>query len=128
MGEYRCHRCGAAWESQARQPGVKEICDACGAYLHCCKNCSHHRRDRHNQCYIPNTDWVGDRATLNFCDEFSFQVCRHATVDDDGGTARSAAQALLGETGETTPTLDQLFDDARGTASPPRDFDALFGE
>lgn len=126
MGDFRCHKCDAAWESQARQPGVKEICERCGAYLHCCKNCTHHRPSMHNQCYIPNTDWVSDRAGLNFCDEFTFRTHKDskANANDD---ARAQAEALLGSDEGKAPSLDDLFGDVKSEDDPKDDFDKLFG-
>ena len=34
-----CHQCGAPWISDKKRPAVKEMCEACDAYLHCCMNC-----------------------------------------------------------------------------------------
>lgn len=68
----QCHKCGAEWTDTLKQPGPKDFCTHCTAFLHCCKNCRFFAPGRHNQCQIPNTEWVGDRAGLNFCDEFEF--------------------------------------------------------
>jgi hypothetical protein len=81
-------------------------------YLHCCLNCRHHLPRAHNQCYIPNTEWVGDRKGPNFCEEFEF---RDRSVSGDAAheeSARSAFNTLFGD------------DDARET---PKGFDDLFG-
>lgn len=68
----RCHRCGAPWVSDKTQPGVKEYCDTCSSYYHCCLNCRFHDTSRPNECYIPGTEGIADRAGANFCDEFEF--------------------------------------------------------
>jgi len=107
-----CHKCGREWTGHRRQVGVKEVCEGCGAYLHCCKNCRHHDRSRPNQCRVPNTDTVVDRAGLNFCDEFQFR--EGAAAGGDSGTetqARDAFGALFGDSDAPvkSPTLDDLF-------------------
>ncbi len=111
-----CHRCGTEWVSDKRQPGVKETCVKCGAYLHCCLNCRFHDPHAHNECYIPNTEWVGDRKGANFCDEFEFRDTQpgedenHSEVKRE--KARKALEALLGDAGATgskPKSLDDLF-------------------
>ena len=110
-----CHRCGKEWVSEKRAPGSKETCPACDAYLHCCKNCRHHAPGRHNQCFIPNTEWVGDRAGMNFCDEFEFSDSDSAGASSASGLqAQSALDSLFGgdereERGRSA--LDKLFGD-----------------
>ncbi len=93
----RCHKCAAEWHNEKRQPGVKECCEKCSAYLHCCLNCRFHDRSAHNECYIPNTDWVGDKRRANFCDQFEFA---DKEVDTGGDSkkdqAKEAFDALLG--------------------------------
>lgn len=99
-----CYRCGKEWVSDKRQPGVKEFCDACMAYLHCCLNCRFHDPHLHNQCKIPNTEWVGDRAGGNFCDEFEF-VDAEAKVDTTKGKqeAKDAFLGLFGASDDDSP-------------------------
>ncbi len=70
---FHCFNCQAQWESSLRQPAVKETCDQCGAYLHCCRNCRFHRKGYPNACYIPDTEKIADKARANFCDEFEFR-------------------------------------------------------
>ena len=114
----QCHNCGREWVTQKRVkvPGVKETCEGCGAYLHCCLNCRFHDLSAHNQCAIPNTEWVADRENANFCDQFEW---RHA------GAGREQAKAG----GESRRTLDALFgdDDASARGEDQPDFDSLFG-
>ena len=94
----RCHRCGTAWDSEKRVPGVKEFCEKCSGYLHCCLNCKHHNPAYHNQCAIPNTDWVGDKAGTNFCDEFEFMDAQAAAKDDVKiASAKNALDDLFGD-------------------------------
>lgn len=113
----KCHRCGAEWDSVKRVPGVKEFCAKCSAYLHCCLNCRHHNPAYHNQCAIPNTDWVGDKAGANFCDEFEFKDAEALSKDANAaGSARSA--------------LDNLFGDAAAPSDSEKldQFKKLFGD
>jgi hypothetical protein len=92
-----CFRCKKEWKSDKRVPGVKESCESCGAYLHCCKNCRHHDPKAHNQCLIPNTEWVGDREGCNFCDEFEFPLSTSSTpAAPDKDKARAALEGLFG--------------------------------
>lgn len=94
----RCHACGAPWVSEKKQPGVKEFCEQCDAYLHCCLNCRFYDPSKHNACAIPNTDWVGDKTAACFCDEFEF-ADRDAPVRPDAkrDEARSALDRLFGD-------------------------------
>jgi len=113
----RCHRCGQEWVSEKKQPAVKEFCANCSAYLHCCLNCRFHDPGAHNECYISTTEWVGDKAGCNFCDEFEFA---DADAEDRAGSARARAR----------DKLEDLF----GSGGAPRDddyrsrLDQLFGD
>jgi len=113
----RCHRCGREWEGGKRQPAVKDFCEGCSAYLHCCLNCRFYDKSAHNQCYIPNTEWVGDKEGANFCDEFEFADAD--AVGPDGtqqGKAKSKLDALFGEKSDASEDR------------APSDFDKLFGD
>lgn len=109
----RCHNCGAAWVSEKKAPGPKEYCETCSAYLHCCLNCRFHTPGRHNECAIPETDWVGDRAGANFCDQFEFRDGEDGLPADDQEMG-AAFKALFGDI--ETPrkagplSFDDLFD------------------
>ena len=98
----QCHACGAEWTAQKKQPGFKEFCDSCSGYLHCCMNCKHHNPGLHNECAISTTDWVGDRESTNFCDDFEFKD----STSSDGGTeqqgARDKLDALFGDSEEAS--------------------------
>ncbi len=94
----QCHACGAVWEDEVKkQPGPKDICGGCSAYLHCCLNCLYYEPGVHNDCYIPTTEWVGDKAGCNFCDEFTFADAADAgTETRPGDSARNALDELFG--------------------------------
>jgi len=70
----------------------------------------------HNHCRIPNTEWVGDRAGANFCDEFEFadsEACSPEAVEHD--QARQAFGALFGNE-EAAPKPARSLDDLLGGA------------
>jgi len=112
-----CHRCKREWVSEKKQPAVKEFCENCTAYLHCCLNCRFYDEHAHNKCRIPTTDWVGDRAGCNFCDEFDFADAdtdsKESGADDN---ARKALHGLFGDADEKPAPkgvggFDKLFSD-----------------
>jgi hypothetical protein len=107
----KCHNCGTEWVSEKKVPGVKEFCEKCSGYLHCCLNCRHYNPAYHNQCAIPTTDWVGDKAGANFCDEFEFKDTVAALRDaGEADAARKALEGLFGDTVAPSDTekLDQF--------------------
>lgn len=106
-----CHVCGTPWESPKRQPGVKETCPTCSAYLHCCLNCKHHLPGAHNECYIPNTEFIADRRAANFCDEFEFADAEMKRTDETKKEAAKAALDTLFGAPEEKPKnlLDDFF-------------------
>lgn len=99
----QCHKCGAPWVSEKRQPGVKEYCEKCSAYLHCCLNCRFHDKSRPNQCQIPNTEAVADRAGANFCDEFEFADRQSAGPAADKKEVRKSFDSLFGDNQQEPP-------------------------
>ncbi|MBI2431860.1 MAG: hypothetical protein HYV26_03205 [Candidatus Hydrogenedentes bacterium] len=120
-----CHRCGAPWETGKKIPAVKEFCGKCSAYLHCCLNCRFHDTSRPNQCRIPNTDQVADRAGANFCDEFEFEDTE--AVRSEEAALESSRQTLTALFGEGQPSsaggLESLFGEER---PKQKSFDDLF--
>jgi hypothetical protein len=110
----RCHKCGTEWVSEKRQPGFRDTCPQCTAYLHCCLNCRFHDPHAHNQCYIPNTEWVGDRRGGNFCEEFEFRdaVINGEIPEKKQEQARKVLEGLFGEdvvSSRKPKSLDDLF-------------------
>lgn len=106
----QCHQCKTPWVSEKKQPGPKEFCDSCGAYIHCCLNCRFYNPAKHNECAIGTTDWVGDKAGLNFCDEFEFS-------DADANNSEKLEEGRVG--------LDALFGDESPVGKPKTGRDAL---
>ena len=66
----KCFRCGFPWTGHRSQPRSREVCDACGAYLHSCVNCHSFDHVLTNSCRLPHTSFVGSRDSLNYCEDF----------------------------------------------------------
>src|SRR5439155_25334097 len=64
-----CHHCGAVHSDAVR---FRDTCETCQAYLHCCRNCRLYSPGSHNNCLSSATEFVGDAAAINFCDELEF--------------------------------------------------------
>jgi len=89
----RCHRCGAT--SATERVGVREVCTACGAFLHCCRNCDFYSPGLHNDCRELNAERVADKEHANFCDYFRpVAGTAPARTDDPAGT-RARLDALF---------------------------------
>jgi hypothetical protein len=81
----RCFSCNAASDTAAgERVGFRDVCDACDADLHVCRNCTLHDPAAHNECREPNAERVGDRERANRCEYF-------APSDRGGGKAAKAA-------------------------------------
>ena len=94
------------------QPGVKETCEGCGEYLHCCLNCKFYDTTKPCDCYIPNIDPVKDKEKFNFCDEFAFRDADESVGQEDSGRG----------------DFDALFSEKAEEDSKPKSFDDLFSE
>lgn len=68
----KCWSCGAELDDPplGKLP-FREVCDKCGAYLHCCVNCRHYKPGLPNDCKVPGTEPISDRERFNLCEEFS---------------------------------------------------------
>ena len=94
----QCHYCGVEWNSDKAVPGVKEFCEHCDAYLHCCLNCRYYDPAVAQQCAIPNIEYIADKAGASFCDEFEFRVTQGGAKTDSGeARARAAFSAMFGD-------------------------------
>jgi hypothetical protein len=87
-----CHRCGT---DVARDTvGVRDVCDRCHAYLHCCLNCDFYEPGAHNDCREPNTEVVADKEDGNFCDYFHLAAVSRAPRSQ-AGDARAKLEELF---------------------------------
>jgi hypothetical protein len=84
----RCHRC--AGEVSSARVGVRDLCDRCQAYLHCCRNCELYQPGAHNDCHEPGAEPIADKEQGNFCDFF-----RLATAAAKPAAVRDRARAEL---------------------------------
>ncbi len=67
-----CWHCGAPLLDEAKSRlSFRAVCEKCNSALHCCINCKHYKPGLPNDCEIPGTDPIYDRAKNNFCEEFS---------------------------------------------------------
>ena len=105
----QCHQCGEPWEDAKAQPGVKDICEKCSAYLHCCLNCKYFDPKMSKQCYIPETQLVSDKESCNFCGEFEFADAAGQSEKSRGQeSARNRLDALFGDSGDDASADEQL--------------------
>ncbi len=90
----KCYRCSTRWNGVGSQPRAREVCEGCGAYLHCCLNCQ--RFDHQNRnCSLPHTSFVGSRDTLNYCEEFRMADTRLLAMEEKVSRARSTWEELF---------------------------------
>jgi hypothetical protein len=110
-----CHRCGA--EVGVSAVGVRDVCERCRAYLHCCRNCEFYEPGAHNDCREPNAEVVADKEQGNFCDYFRFSSAPRAADSSVGGSGRSrdrdererSATPTPRRTNDVRSQLDALF-------------------
>lgn len=89
-----CWRCGAAIDPR-RRVGRRDACLACGADLHCCRNCRFHEPTMHNECREPQAERQVDKDRGNFCEWFSLGATR--ATDDKAAAARARLDAMFGK-------------------------------
>jgi hypothetical protein len=92
-----CHRCGA--EVTLETIGVRDTCEKCRAYLHCCRNCEHHSPGMHNDCRETRAELVADKEQGNFCDFFRAAAAPRGRETKRGGDARAALDRLFKKKG-----------------------------
>ena len=68
-----CHQFGGPWDD-TRSLGFREDCLACGAPLHCCKNCRFYAPASYEWCGEPQArdEKPRDPEEANRCDYFLF--------------------------------------------------------
>ncbi len=81
----KCYKCQRPYV-EPEGPGFQDVCEGCGSYLHCCKNCHFHDPNQHNQCTEPTAEYVSDPNGMNRCEYFRFRAAGGPReLDDDGG-------------------------------------------
>ncbi len=66
----RCYRCSASLAFVERI-GRRDLCEGCGAYLHCCRNCTFYEPGCYNECREPQAERQVDKEAGNFCEYFT---------------------------------------------------------
>ena len=86
-----CHQCGESFTRE--RVGVRDVCDRCAAYLHCCRNCDFYAPGTAKACREPNAELVADKTQGNFCDYFRPAPARPEAAQTN--SARAALDALF---------------------------------
>jgi len=68
-----CYKCGKNFE-EGYQPARQDVCESCGAAVHCCLNCRFYDESAHNKCSEPQSEWVTDKEKGNFCHYFQLRA------------------------------------------------------
>jgi hypothetical protein len=90
-----CRKCGRSHEGTV---GFKAVCEGCGAWLHCCLQCSLYDSGA-RRCRSSTTDPVRDRDTMNYCEEFRASGAPPGEDGDGRDGARSRFMDLFGGEG-----------------------------
>lgn len=78
-----CYRCGAD-TGLSGKTGFNQVCPACNAYLHCCKNCRFFDGRASGGCREPQAELVSDKEKGNHCEYFEFVAgSRAGTIGQD---------------------------------------------
>ena len=88
----QCHRCGTAITRE--RVGVRDVCDRCSAFLHCCRNCEFYEPGAANDCREPTAERVADKEQGNFCDFFR-SVAERPAPSAPSSASRAALDALF---------------------------------
>jgi hypothetical protein len=110
----KCWNCGSSYEppSWGKMP-FRAYCEKCQAALHCCRNCVYFKPGLPNDCAIPGTDFIADRAAANLCEEFK----AHGQGPTKCGDPSEASKRLFGQEEEELRKED-----------PKKGFNSLFKE
>ncbi len=86
----RCYKCQKPY-LETHAPGVQEVCEGCGSYVHCCHNCRFYDAYASNHCREPQADPVTDPHDMNHCEYFIFRDAgtRDRPDPEDPGLARA---------------------------------------
>lgn len=96
----RCSACGVGIElASGERVGFRDSCDACGADLHVCLNCTHHDPAAYNECRESSAERVSARDRANRCDYFTPREGGPAPGSDEPSEAHSALDALFKKPG-----------------------------
>lgn len=65
-----CWKCAKLISDAPVKIGFRALCPHCGIDLHTCLGCSYYAPGKPNDCAVPGTEYVRDRESSNFCEEF----------------------------------------------------------
>lgn len=107
----KCWKCGAEQETPSdKKISFRALCEKCGAWLHCCKNCRNYKPGLPNDCAIPGTEYIADREANNYCEEYQLL----GTGPLKTGDVNEAARRLFGD------------EENKKEGTPKNPFDSLF--
>ncbi len=69
-----CWKCRKLVSELSVKVGFRFHCLHCGIDLHTCAGCRYYVLGKPNDCAVPNTDFIRDRETMNFCEEFTPKI------------------------------------------------------
>ena len=75
-----CWKCGKQVSEGQVKIAFRALCIHCEIDLHCCKNCRYYSPGKPNDCAVPGTEFIRDRETFNFCEEFKPRIASSPTT------------------------------------------------
>ena len=121
-----CWKCGQDASEHPQPLSTYAECSACGAYLHCCRTCSHWNPKLRISCEETRAEEVKDRETANFCQWFTTTSKVHQSQIESASAqaARDQLTNLFSHDGaasnvsdsrtNTHEELEQLFSKVSG--------------
>jgi hypothetical protein len=101
----RCHQCSAdAGPVEGLDPAA--VCSACGAALHCCRNCAHFDTGARWECREAIPAAVLDKTSANSCELFKANTVLDATGRRAGGLSGGGGAA---SPSDARAAFDNLF-------------------
>jgi hypothetical protein len=94
---WECRACGGELSARERV-GRRDVCPACGADLHACRQCAFYEPGVYNECREPQAERVLDKTRANFCDFYAPTRAGAGAVPPPGegaGGARAKLEALF---------------------------------
>jgi hypothetical protein len=106
MTDIRCWRCGATLDPDTLPLRRADVCPACDADLHVCRQCTFYNPGVADACEEPIATSVGNKERANYCDYFkpSPRAFKGAAAGQD--TSRAALDALFGGGGSAPASTD----------------------
>lgn len=119
---FPCWRCGAEIGIELLPLRREEVCPACAADVHVCRQCEFYNPSVSDACDEPVAQTVTRKDRANFCDYFKASMRAYQGGDGAGQTDRAKAElnALFGDTSEaalpggTSTANEQALNDLFG--------------